>query len=372
MIYFDNAATSFRKPKSVISAFTECIRRYCGNPGRSAHYYAIKSSEKIYEARETIAEFLNSGVPENVVFTMNATYALNVAIKTSVSSGDHVIISDMEHNSVLRPVEAMKSRGLIDYGVFKTGADVESELESLISEKTKCVVVNLSSNVNGDAVSLKPIFKLRQKYGFCLMVDASQKIGHEKIDLSANEIDVLCAPSHKALFGIQGAGFCVFCDQRKRDSFIEGGSGNESVNVFMPQNLPERFEAGTLPVPSIVSLNAGIKFINEIGLSEIEKKLGLLNERAIEILHEFNSVDILGAGCGIVGFNFGKTPSHLIAEELSKSGICVRSGLHCAPLAHKKLGTLETGSVRLSFSWFNDFKELDRLYKSLKFISYKY
>ncbi len=367
MIYFDNAATTFPKPKSVIKSVEECIKEYCGNPGRSAHYYAVKSSEKVYETREKISELINFDKPENVVFTLNATYALNIAIKTLLNHNDHVIVSDIEHNSVLRPIQKLKSELKIEYDVFDSSKeDLEDEISSYIKGNTKALICNIISNVTGKEISLKTLSKLRQKYNIKLIIDASQAMGHHVLDIKETPFDVLCAPSHKSLFGIQGAGFCVFAGESPNKTLIEGGSGSESLKLIMPSILPEKFEAGTLPTPALAALSTGINFVNDITLPEIRTKLDELTYRTHEIINSFHRCTVFGAENGIVSFSVNKIPSHIVADELSKNGICVRSGIHCAPLINKRLGTEESGTVRLSFSYLNRKKELDKFYKVLK------
>ena len=366
MVYLDNAATSFPKPRRVTEALNKCVKEYCGNPGRSAHRFSIKSSEKIYETRSMIAELLNYSTPENVVFTLNASYALNLAIKTTVKENSHVIVSDIEHNSVIRPLTALKKRG-VEFSVFSNSAGSQEEIISLLRDNTSCIVANMTSNVTGEGISLKTLYNIKQKYNLKLILDASQTIGHENIDLEKSSVDVLCAPSHKALFGIQGAGFAVFCDGEERESFIEGGSGSESKNQSMPKVLPEHFEAGTLPTPAIASLCAGLNFISEIGISEIEKKLNFLTEELKDRLSSINGVKIFGGAHGIVSFTHTKYPTNLIAEKLNSKGIAVRSGFHCAPFIHKRLGTDVDGTVRVSLSYLNKIGDIDKLYKALKF-----
>ncbi len=365
MIYLDNAATSFPKPRCVIRALNECVNEYCGNPGRSAHTLSIKSSEKIFETRAKIASLLKYQNPENVVFTLNASYALNLAIKTTVRENSHVIISDIEHNSVIRPLEALKMRG-VEYSVFKANESFEEEIAKLLKDNSSCLIVNTNSNVTGEEISIERLYKIKQKYNLKLIIDASQTIGHREIDLSSGNVDVLCAPSHKALFGIQGAGFCVFCDGELRESFIEGGSGSESMNPRMPSALPEHFEAGTLPTPAIASLYAGLDFISKVGISEIEEKLNFLTEEVKARLLSVDGINIVGGNCGIISFFHNTIPSHVIAEKLNSFGIAVRSGFHCAPLIHKRLGTLNGGTVRVSLSYLNSKRDIDALYRALK------
>lgn len=368
MIYFDNAATTFPKPKRVLSATQECLKQYCGNPGRSSHRLSVKSGEEIYLAREAVASFFGINEPERVVFTHNATDALNMAIKTTVPENSSVIISDIEHNAVIRPLAKLeKTKGVI-CRQYNSDGDIENEFTNLSHITPRCIVSNVTSNVTGKSVDLKKLSAIKKRLNVPLILDASQAAGHLNINAKDTPFDILCAPAHKSLFGIQGCGFAIFADERQRDSFIEGGSGYESISKEMPRELPEHFEAGTAAVASIVALRHGIEFIKSIGLSEISKKLTLLNEKAVEILTSFKMLNVLSEGNGITSFYAEELPSHAISNELDKYGICTRSGLHCAPSVHKKLGTLKNGTVRLSFSFFNSTSELDVLYRRMKTI----
>lgn len=369
MIYFDNAATTFPKPQRVIRAVEKCIKEYCANHGRSTHRLALRTSEKIYETREKIAGLLGVKYPEYVVFTENATHALNLAIKTTVNPGSHVIISDMEHNSVFRPIYALSEKAKVTYSVFNTDGDISEKIEKLITPKTECIVSSLMSNVTGKEISLEALSYAARKNNIKLILDASQCIGHKKIDFDKFPFDILCAPSHKSLFGIQGAGFAVFTDGALRKTLYEGGSGNDSKSPNMPTLYPERFEAGTLPAPSIISMMYGIEFIESIGIDSINKRLSILTERATEMITSINGARVYQYGNGIVSFTLPEIPVYSLSYELDKRGICTRSGLHCAPLAHKSLGTDETGTLRISFSVFNRDGELDSFYKALREIA---
>ncbi len=365
MIYFDNAATTFPKPKSVIKEVTRCLRSYCGNPGRSAHVMSLRASEKIYEAREAVAGLIGLEKSENVVFTQNASYALNLAIKTSVMPGDKILISDLEHNSVLRVVDKLSCEDAdISYSVFSSDSS-EKELEDIIKNGISLVVCNAISNVTGKENPIKAISNLRQKYKFKFIVDASQMLGHKEFSYLSCPCDVVCAPGHKALFGIQGSGFCAFYNDVSRGSLIEGGSGNESKNRKMPTQLPERLEAGTLSTPAIASLLPGIEFIKEQGIENIENHLSCLTDLTRERLSELKDVKIYGAENGLVSFGAKKLPPSRIAALLDRCGICVRAGFHCAPLTHEMLGTYDIGTVRVSFSFFNSKKEIDLFYRKL-------
>lgn len=362
MIYFDNAATSFPKPKSVIKEVNRCLRSYCGNPGRSGHVMALRASEKIYEAREAVAKLIGLEKLENVIFTQNASYALNFAIKTSIVPGEKILISDIEHNSVLRVVDKLASeRSDISYSIFSHASTI-NELEDMIKDGITLVVCNAVSNVTGRENPLKTISKLRQKYKFKFIIDASQMLGHKNFSFSECPCDAICAPGHKALFGIQGSGFCAFFNNISSSTIIEGGSGNESKNRKMPKMLPERLEAGTLSTPAIASLAAGIDFINGVGIENIENHLSRLTGMAYERLSEIKGIKIYGAENGIVSFDINKIPPSRVADLLDSCGICVRAGFHCAPLTHKALGTFDYGTTRVSFSYFNTKREVDKLY----------
>jgi selenocysteine lyase/cysteine desulfurase len=371
MIYFDNAATTFPKPRCVLRACYDCLKKYCGNPGRGSHKLSVISSEEVYLAREAVASFFGVDDAEKVVFTYNATYALNMAIKTTVADGSTVITSDIEHNAVARPLFKLKAKKGVSAVEFDSDKDILAEIEKLSDLNPSCIISNVTSNVTGKTVDLKDLSAAKEKTKAPLILDASQAAGHIRINAKETPFDVLCAPAHKSLFGIQGCGFAIFADKRERESFIEGGSGYESVSAEMPKNLPEHFEAGTCAVASIVALRHGIEFINQIGIGEIESKLSELRIKAVEIITSIKNLKAISDGNGIVSFYSDNIPSHVISNELDKNGICTRSGLHCAPSVHKKLGTLNGGTVRLSFSYLNSLSELDVFFGKMKEIARK-
>ncbi len=366
MIYFDNAATTHKKPRNVYSALKRTVRNVSANPGRSGHKLSLLASDIVYEAREIIANHFSYPSTENIVFTYNATYALNMAIKTIVKPGDHIIISDLEHNSVLRPVESLCNSIGVSYSVFNSRSNnVYLEIEGLINEKTTTIISTIASNVTGDEISLFMLSELKRKHNLNLIIDASQSAGHNAIFLKNILFDAFVAPAHKSLFGIMGLGFCIF-NSTPDMTFIEGGSGSDSLNTKMPFNLPERMEGGTVALPAIASLSEGIKFIEKIGVDEINSKLSFLINELKSRLSGIKGIAIYGGNNGILAFNIRNESSEKIAKYLDKKGVCVRAGLHCAPLAHRGLGTLDTGAVRVSLSYFNKIKEIDYLYKILK------
>ena len=367
MIYLDNAATTFPKPECVFRDLSFCLKYSCGNPGRSSHKLSLKASEEVYETRESVADFFNFPYPEHVVFTYNATYALNIAIKSFIREKCHIITSDYEHNSVIRPLETLKRRIGIEYSTIDTSM-LQAELNSKLRPDTKGIIISLASNLTGDCVNLTEVYDFAKKNSLFLIVDASQVAGHSKIDLSKTPCDVLCAPGHKALFGIQGCGFAIFKDKYRKECLIDGGSGSESMDVNMPLLLPEGYEAGTLAVPSIRTLRSGITYINKIGIEHVEAKLNSLTEKTYDMLSDIKNLTIYKRGTGILAFNIGPLPSSYASALLDKSGICVRGGLHCAPSIHKKIGTINQGAIRVSFSYLNRFSHAERLYQAVKVI----
>ncbi len=368
MIYFDNAATTFPKPRYVYRELQKCVTQYCGNPGRSAHRLAIKSAEKVYETRERISALTHFSTPENIVFTQNATHALNLAIKSQIREKCHVIVSDLEHNSVLRPLYKLSRDIGIEISVYDSDLPLESAITPLIRPDTKAIITTIASNVTGKVISPFEIYMLAKQNNLYSIIDASQYIGHLPLNLEDTPFDVICAPGHKGLFGIQGSGFAIFKSTNDINTIIEGGSGSNSLDEDMPTQLPERLEAGTLNTPSIVSLNAGISFIEAYGEEEIQNKINVLTARLSQVLHES---DVIVHGCenGIASFNIPGISAAKIARLLADKNIATRSGLHCAPLVHSKIDCCDHGTVRASLSIFNSFKEIDELYLALKEIS---
>lgn len=367
MIYLDNAATTLIKPRCVYRTVRSAVKRYAANPGRSGHREAYRTMEAVYDVRVAIADMFNAPGPENVVFTYNATYALNIAIKSMIYEPCHVIISDMEHNSVLRPLVKLCNTLGIEYSTFNSSVDdLEIEIDRLVRLDTKFIVTTLRSNVTGRDINQNALKKIKKKHGLGLIIDASQAAGHVGIDFTEMGCDALACPGHKGLFGITGSGFVIFKDSKIKNSVIEGGSGNESINVGMPIMLPEAYEAGTLGVCGILSVGTGIEYINGTGLDYIKEKLNDLTERCKTVLESLHCLKIVEGYNGIVSLVGNNCSNSEITEVLNAADICVRSGLHCAPLAHQTLNTLSCGTVRISFSFFNKYEDIDKLYKCLK------
>ncbi len=379
IVYLDNAATTFPKPRAVLGEVARCIRYYCGNPGRSAHPLAEASAQKIYECRERIADFFASDAPERVVFTMNATEALNTAVKGILRRGDHVLISDMEHNAVYRPIEKLSREGYITYDVFPTvkngallsGDDIIRSIRRLIRPaRTKMLICSHVPNIVSAARPIERIGELCKKMNICFVVDGAQSAGHLPIDMKKHNVGILCAPGHKGLFGIQGCGFMILGEGISPKSIIEGGNGVDSLEWKMPSLPPESLEAGTLPTPSIAALSAGIEFISSFKQEDIifhERSLFVKARDSILNSKELGATVYMPECEGsVLLFNLAGIPSERVGRYLGDRGICVRSGYHCSALGHKALGTLEGGAVRVSFSIFNGERDIDALIEILR------
>ncbi|MBQ4602112.1 MAG: aminotransferase class V-fold PLP-dependent enzyme [Clostridia bacterium] len=366
MIYLDNGATTYPKPESVYREVNRCMTDYCGNPGRGGHSMSLAAGKAVYDCRCLVAE-LFSCEPENVVFTLNTTYALNMAIKGIARTGDHIIISNMEHNSVLRPVITTGC----DYDVFDAMGSTEWVIRDILSKltpRTRMIVCTHKSNVCPVRLPIRAIGELCRQRGLCFIVDAAQSAGVYPIDVRECHIDALCFAGHKSLYGIQGAGGVIFSNRykgeaaRKLHTLVEGGSGIASLEEYMPALLPERLEAGTLPTPAIAGLSQGIRAITEVGINHIREHEISLYRRTRERLSNHDRIEVycpeIGYGETIL-FNIENMSSTMVADKLDREGICVRAGFHCAPLAHKHLGTGDSGAVRISFGAFNTAEEVD-------------
>ncbi len=364
MIYFDNAATSYPKPRSVIKATERCLKEYCANPGRSTHDMAVRSAEAVYETREIVADYIGFGCPERIAFTSNATHALNIAIKGLINHRCHVIVSDMEHNSVMRPLEAVARKYGVEISVYDTDLPLRDAIISLVRPDTEFLVTSVASNVTGKVLGVREISEIARECAIKVIVDASQYLGHKRVDLSSTPIDVICAPGHKALLGIQGSGFIAVSESVNPEDLMQGGSGGDTFRLEMPDYLPERLEAGTLNVPAIAALGAGIKYLQAYGYERIESTLSGLTDRLYNILSSVGAT-VYGCENGIAAFELPGIPPSSLSKMLDMSGIATRSGLHCAPGMHRKLGTDKYGCVRASLSVFNTEAELDALYRVL-------
>lgn len=375
IIYLDNAATTFPKPRAVLDAAFDCAEHYCGNAGRGSHALALKSAEAIYSAREAVAS-LFSARAENVIFSLNTTQALNLAIKGIMSRGGHMLISDMEHNSVLRPVAKLQKERKITYDVFpthKNGLPLSTEeiLSGIIRRlrpNTRMICAIHTSNICSYSLPIREIGALCRRHGLLFAVDAAQAAGHTEISLEDDCIDILCVPGHKGLYAPQGVGICVLRDGLTLDTLIEGGNGVNSLDLGMGSISPERYEGGTLCTPAIAGLCAGLEFVREVGIVTIGAHERELWKRAYNSLCAVDGVEIYGgtaAGSTLL-FNLRGVHPDELGAVLSKQGLCLRTGYHCSPLAHKALMTPDGGAVRMSFSVFNTEKDVDALCDAVK------
>lgn len=377
--YLDNAATTFPKPESVYDEVNRCICRYCGNPGRSSHSLSLASSRKIFECREELADFFGVSELERVAFTMNTTYALNTVIKGLLHRGDHVIVSDIEHNAVVRPVHKLAQEGIIEYDVFSSMINhprqsptlICAKIASLLRPNTRMVICSHASNICSATLPIKEIGEFCRKRGILFVVDGAQSAGHYPIDVDNMNISALCVPSHKGLYGIQGAGAVILGREIIMETLVEGGNGVNSLEATMPDIAPERYEAGTLPTPAIAGLCEGVKAIRAIGINTVSEKEAELFKYARECLCNIKGASVYAPsyiGSNLL-FNMESLSSEATANALNGYGVCVRGGFHCAPLAHKTLNTEDSGAVRISFGIFNRTRDIDNLALALQRIS---
>lgn len=372
-IYFDNAATSGKKPDAVIDAVCDALRYASANPGRSGHALSVKASEIIYDAREAIGEFFRFPKTENIVLTKNATEALNIALYGSLRSGDEVIVTSMEHNSVMRPLHHLEQSGAITLKIVQAdenGRITPDQIHTEITAKTELVVVTAASNVTGSIMPIEEIFEVTSAAGVKLLVDAAQGAGAVQMDMEKTPFDLVAVTGHKHLYGPQGTGALLVKDPNTLESFMRGGTGSRSEEIRHPDFPPDKFEAGTLNTPGYAGLTAGIRFIMKKGLDAIIRYERDLTEYLIERLRSIEEIRLLAPKANrvsIVSFNVeGASPSD-VADYLDKEwGICARAGLHCAPMAHRTMKTFPAGTVRFSLSYFNTKDEVDRAIEALK------
>ncbi len=376
MIYLDHAATSFPKPRAVWEETLRSMIRYGGNAGRGSHALSMAAAEKIYSCRALAAEFFGSNAPERVFFTLNTTYGLNIVLKGLLKQGDHVLISDLEHNAVYRPIAQLSREGRITFDLFPsmTGnpdanpTRVCAGIAKRLRPETKMVVCTHSSNICSRTLPIREIGAFCRRHGLIFVVDAAQSAGHRKINMEEMGIDALCIPGHKGLYGPQGCGMVLLSDRVLPEPLVEGGSGVHSLLETMPEESPERFEAGTLPTPAIAGLCEGIRIVREIGEdaildheTELYRSLRemLANTKGITMyVPEYEGNTLL--------FNLDGIPSERTGRLLDEAGICVRSGYHCAKLGHETLHTPEGGAVRVSLGVYNRKRDLERLWSALR------
>lgn len=382
-VYLDNASTSFPKPKIVADSIYNYLTNIGGNPGRANHSNALESNRYLFAARETIAGFFNFNKIDNVIFTNNVTSSLNILINGILKSGDHVITSSMEHNSVIRPLYNLKETRNIELDIIQANAngiiDV-SLIEKSIKSNTKLIIITHASNVTGSIQPIEEIGSICKKHNIFFILDSAQSAGVLNVDFEKFNLNALAFTGHKSLLGPQGIGGFIIDDKLNKicSPYILGGTGSLSHSLTQPDFLPDKFESGTLNIPGIIGLYESIKFIEKEGLSTIYDYNSTLRSHLINEILNMNNYYIHGELSSVYGTScISITHSKLDVSELSfildsDFGISNRSGLHCAPLAHKTIGTFPNGTVRLSLGYFNTMEEIKYTIDSLNKINNLY
>lgn len=373
MIYFDNAATTLHKPHEVIEAVVHAMTT-AGNASRGTHTGSLAASRTVYETRKKIADFFHCSRADHVIFTSNSTEALNIAICGTLGKGDHIISTDLEHNSVLRPLYHLEEQGasLTFLSANKKGCIDYDDFKRSIKPNTKAIVCTHASNLTGNVLDIERIGRIAKAHNLLFIVDASQSAGCIEINMETMNIDILCFTGHKGLLGPQGTGGLCIHESVEIRPFKHGGSGIHSYEKGQPQAYPARLEAGTLNSHGIAGLCVAINYINTITIPVIAKKeqellwhfyKGICNIPEIHIYGDFDTKERAAIlSLNIEGYDSG-TVSDLLSQEYD---IATRPGAHCAPRMHQALGTTETGAVRFSFSSFNTMEEVETTIQALK------
>jgi cysteine desulfurase family protein len=373
-IYLDNAATSHPKPEMVYRAVEQTLRAG-GSPGRGSHYQALAAERLVFETREMLAQLIGAESAEAIIFTPNATVALNQALFGLLQSGDRVVTTGMEHNAVMRPLKALQDRGVAVATV--AGAPVSGLVEvaelkrACLAESTRMLVVNHCSNVSGALQEIEQLGPWCRQHDILFLVDAAQTAGSFPLDVQASAIDLLAAPGHKSLLGPQGTGFLYVRPGLELHPLIYGGTGGQSHNERQPVDLPQALESGTFNLPGLAGLNAALKFLHETGIKSIGEHEQQLITQLQQGLKKYSEVTLYGPDCGIqrgavVSFSLGDRDPAEVGFFLDRQrGISTRVGLHCAPAAHRSLGTYPIGTVRVSPGYFTTPEEIDTFLQAL-------
>lgn len=377
MIYLDNGATSYPKPPEVMDTLMDVMTNYCANPGRAGHFMAARTAQEIFKTRLSAARIFNIADPGQIVFTKNCTESLNMGLKGLLKTGDHVITSSMEHNSVIRPLHHLKKNG-IEVSVVKCDKEGKISLGNIRNEiktNTKLIVITAASNVTGTKMPLEEIGRLALRNGIIFMVDAAQGAGHMTIDVKKQHIDILAAPGHKGLLGPQGTGLLYIRKGIEVSPMLQGGTGNKSKEIEQPLNFPEGYEAGTVNSPGIIALGAGIRAAEKIGIDVIEEHERRLTEKLQNKLEEIPNVKLYGPKdthdkTAVIAMNIEGLDCEEAANILNdRYGIAVRAGFHCSPAAHETIGTQDTGCIRLCPSIYIAESEIDEVIAAIREIA---
>jgi len=375
-IYFDNAATSHPKPQCVLDAVQRALTETNANPGRSGHDAAVRAGHIVLETRMRLARLIGHGDPASVIFTFNCTDSLNLAIKGSLNYGDHVISTLLEHNSVLRPLNELASRGRIRLTLISPKQDGfidPADVSDAIRSDTRLIAVTHASNVTGAIQPVAAIGQIAREQGIRYLIDGAQAIGALPVNVKALQCDLYAFPGHKSLLGPQGTGGLFIRPGTELFPLREGGTGSSSDSMLQPDELPERYESGTVNLPGIAGLGEGVSLVAE-KLPHIMSHERELTDALYNELSRMSGVVLYSpaeesARSGIITFNLGDLSSSQTADALARHGIAVRGGLHCAPGAHRFLGTLVRGAVRASVGHANTFDEVDHFIRTLSDIS---
>ena len=379
MIYLDNAATTFPKPTTVISAVNEMSRK-AANPGRSGYRLALNASEAVFDCRQKAADFFNLKDVEKCILTPSCTISLNTVIYGVLKKGDHVVISSLEHNSVLRPIKRLSDMGVITYDVAEVfEADDDRTIDSFrkcMNNKTRLVICTHASNVFGIKLPVKRIGALCKYYGVLFCLDSAQSAGVVPIDIEDSGADFICVPGHKGLYGPMGTGLLLINTNTIPESLYQGGTGSSTLDLKEPTILPDKFESGTVNVMGFAGLSKGIDFVKSKGTQIIynhEIKLirklynALKTLKNVELYTEIPDTDHY---VPLLSFNIKDMDADVVGNILDKKyGVCVRTGFHCSPLAHKYMGTGEKGTIRVCPSAFTAERDIDYLVNAVYVIS---
>lgn len=380
-VYLDNASTSHPKPDAVWEIIREYIQHIGASPGRSGSHLARRAEELVKDCRRQLATLLGAQDADNIVFTVNATHALNTIIKGVLKQGDHVIYSSFEHNSVIRPIEKLKRAGLITSTVIECdtkGDFTISDFESAITANTRLLVINHASNVIGMLTPIEEIICIAHKHKVLVLVDASQTTGFIDIDVAKLDVDFLAFTGHKSLLGPSGTGGFYAKDPYSVDTLMEGGSGSNSQSPIQPGILPDKFEAGTVNYLGLAGLGASLQYLSTQGFQKVRAQELSLLAYLLEQLPTVPGITIYGSRdvsrkVPVVSFNLAGIPANEVSAALDDDfKIVTRPGLQCAPLVHKSIGTFPTGTVRVSLGIHNTSSDIDYLVSALRTISQKH
>ena len=365
-MYLDNAATSFPKPETVYESVLYAMRDVGASPGRGGYRRSLEAARIMFQAREAVARLFSISDSSRIIFTHNATGALNLALQGTLVAGDHVITTSMEHNSMLRPLYALRNKG-VELSIINADSNGVVSVEDLrraLQVNTRMIAVSHVSNVCGTIQPIKQISELCREAGVLFLVDAAQSAGCLPIDVENLSIDLLAVPGHKGLLGPSGTGLLYVAPQVRLKPIIQGGTGSHSSAEEQPLVMPDGFEAGTHNIPGIAGLKAGIEFVLERGHLAVYQHEQILLNLAEEALKKIPGVTIYGPKdpaerCSVLSFTASGVDSALLAAELDQGfDVSVRAGLHCAPLAHRTIGTLPGGTTRLSPGWFTTSEDI--------------